>query len=200
MFPLTATLENPAGVNHQEPAVPAIGLETLWDRMSGQLARYAGRLLGSLAAGEDAVQDVFSRYIERRPEFELLAQQEAWLWRSVRNAVLDILRSKGHRITESLDALRDPESEGLGFEPADGGPSPERIAGNRQQLRLVQETFETLGAEDREILWLSEVEGLEVKELASVYRRPAALVKVRLHRARKRLRAKLEEKGLDSHE
>lgn len=177
---------------------PPLSLEALWQRMSGALARYAGKQLGSSAAGEDAVQDVFSRYIESRPTFELLAQQEAWLWRSTRNAVLDILRSKRHRTTQSLDSLRDQTASQ--FEPENHAPNPEQAAFTGEALGIVQKLFAEVSTDDRDILWLSEVEGLEVKELAAVYRRPAALVKVRLHRARKRFRAKLEERGVAGHE
>jgi len=177
---------------------PPLPLEALWHRMSGALARYAGKQLGSPAAGEDTVQDVFSRYIESQPSFELLAQQEAWLWRSTRNAVLDILRSKRHRTTQSLDSLRDQTA--APFEPENHGPSPEQAVFTGEALGIVQKLFGEISSDDRDILWLSEVEGLEVKELAGVFRRPAALVKVRLHRARKRFRAKLEERGVAGHE
>lgn len=181
----------------EEVKTPPAGLEALWHRMSGPLSRYAGQQLGSAAAGEDTVQDVFSRYIESEPVFEALAQQEAWLWRSTRNAVLDILRSKRHRTTRSLDEMRDPgnTNDATTFEPEDHRPSPEQAASAREALATVQLAFRELSDDDRDILWLSEVEGLEVKELAKVYRRPAALVKVRLHRARKRLRTKLAGKG-----
>lgn len=180
---------------------PAIPVEALWMKMSGPLARYAGKMLGAQAAGEDTVQDVFGRYLEKRPVFALLVQQEAWLWRSVRNAVLDILRSKRHRITDSLDDLISPNThtDRTSYEPPDGNPDPECVASNRETLRLAQAAFETLSRDDRDILWMSEVEGLEVSDLAAIYRRPATLVKVRLHRARKRLRAGIMKMEVPEH-
>lgn len=174
-----------------EQREPVEDVEALWERLSGVLARYSAKLLGNTTAGEDTVQDVFRRYLESGPIFESRIQQDAWLWRTTRNAVIDGLRSRKRQKTESLDAIMDMENktESGGWEPADASANPERHADLRQRLARIQQAFETLSDSDRDLLWLVEVEGFTLERLARIVRRPSALVKVRLHRARKRLKA-----------
>ncbi|WP_205857344.1 RNA polymerase sigma factor, partial [Phytoactinopolyspora endophytica] len=52
-----------------------------------------------------------------------------------------------------------------------------------------------LDEQDRELLQLTSWEGLSPTELAEVMSLPPATVRTRLHRARKRLRARLEMQG-----
>jgi len=65
------------------------------------------------------------------------------------------------------------------------------------QREAVRAALAELGARDRELLMLSAWEGLSPAELAVVLARPAALVRVQLHRARRRLREKLASKSRD---
>jgi RNA polymerase sigma factor (sigma-70 family) len=64
---------------------------------------------------------------------------------------------------------------------------------SRIAVEEITTALRTLAPADRELLMLSGWEGLSPSEIGVVIGRPAALVRVRLHRARARLRARLAE-------
>jgi RNA polymerase sigma-70 factor (ECF subfamily) len=80
--------------------------------------------------------------------------------------------------------------ERLAREPQDTGQteSPER---EDQTNRALRAGLATLTARDREILTLTAWEGLTPKQIATVTGLPTNLIRVRLHRARSRLKRRL---------
>ncbi|MFH0944739.1 MAG: sigma-70 family RNA polymerase sigma factor [Planctomycetota bacterium] len=79
--------------------------------------------------------------------------------------------------------------------PHDAGPDPaaEREATQTEMRELLDWALEQLGTEDRIVLTMEYLEGLGVRECARTLGWSEAKVKVRAHRARKRLRQVLEE-------
>jgi len=65
-----------------------------------------------------------------------------------------------------------------------------------QMLELVMKKLEP---EDRSMLYLHEVEGIELSELGSMYNLPLGTVKSRLFRARAKLSEMLKEMGYELH-
>ena len=80
------------------------------------------------------------------------------------------------------DQARELESNLAGPDP--GGLTAEQQAALRD---LVGKLLERAPADDRGMLVLRELEGLSVKEIAEVLDLKPGTVKVRLHRARKRM-------------
>jgi len=70
---------------------------------------------------------------------------------------------------------------------------PQPLPAEREDIGGVLLALAQLSAADRELLLLSGWEELTPTEIATVIGRPAPIVRVRLHRARARLRAKLSE-------
>jgi RNA polymerase sigma-70 factor (ECF subfamily) len=71
--------------------------------------------------------------------------------------------------------------------------TPSQDPRSEQEDSLVHEALHRLGPLDREVLLLSEWEGLSPTQIASVLRCPKATARGRLHRARRRFRSAFEE-------
>ena len=71
----------------------ATDCERLWSSHAERLALFAASILSDVAAAEDAVQVVFTRLLSGKalPEME---SEVAYLFRSVRNEAMDMLRSR----------------------------------------------------------------------------------------------------------
>lgn len=143
--------------------------------------------LGSAAEADDAAQDVFVKAFQALPDFKGDASFGTWIVRIADNYCRDVLRKRTRRRTESLDALLESKGdafEGLlsRFKTAESPPPY-----NPDDLELLGRLFAALPEDDREILALSEVEGLTYKEIAEELDCSLDAVKGRLKRARQNL-------------
>jgi RNA polymerase sigma-70 factor (ECF subfamily) len=158
------------------------------DTHADGLYRMALRMLGDADEAEDVVQDTFFSAFRALDSFEARAQLGTWLYRIAYNEVLMRLRKHGRTVP------LDEEGEDTTASPTGGAPETPEDALERQ------ETGEVLDAAIRElppalqaVFVLRDLEGLSTEETASVLDIGEALVKVRLHRARRALRARLGE-------
>ena len=69
-------------------------LEDLVNKYENTLFRTALAILGDRAGAEDAVQDTFLRYLEKRPEFTDANHEKAWLLRVTANTCKSRLRDR----------------------------------------------------------------------------------------------------------
>ena len=132
------------------------------------LRRYAARVLGSVGAADDVVQETFLRAL-RTPGCPVEpAQARLFLFRIAGNLMVDQWR---RRRREACQALPTPIP--LHEDPA---------------LRLdMARLFERLSLRERQLIWLAHVEGADTGDIAKAVGVGAASVKVLLHRARKKM-------------
>lgn len=152
--------------------------------------RAAYRLSGKAAEAEDLTQDVFLkawRSIERLPEMEA---PRPWLFKVLRNAWLDRLRKSGRRL-QLVATDEEPEAE---------SPEPvARLSGLEDQELLnehldneVMEAMDELPEGERLVLLFHAFGELSYGEIAEATDSPIGTVMSRLHRARTKLRKRLE--------
>jgi len=145
-------------------------------RHQRRVFRLAGRFFRRPEDVEEAAQETFLAAWSRLGTYKARAPFEHWLTRVCLNCCYGRLR-KERRVELPLEP---------GPEPASRAPAPE--AGLE-----VERLLATLGAEDRFILLLLDGEGWSVAEIAERLGWTRVNVKVRAHRARKKLRRLLEE-------
>ena len=142
--------------------------ETLVTQNENRLYRAALAILGDPHEAEDAVQDAFVRYLERRPEN--LENPGAWLLRVLVNGCKSRLRLAWRQV----------------------GPLPETLAAPGPEEREELEELFSLPPEDRAVLHLYYYEGWSTNEIAQMLGQRPGSVRSRLSRARGKLRKLLE--------
>jgi len=141
---------------------------------SDMIYRTAYQNLMNTADAEDVVQDVFIRLLRnRKKKFTDKEHLKAWLLRVTINRCRDyrrfVLRRKETELTEF------PETQ------------------MREETGRLSEEIEGLPQEDRTIVYLHYYEGYSIKEIAKIMGKNSNTVSSKLARARKKLRAMLEE-------
>ena len=119
-----------------------------------------------------------------RYQFDPSTRIEAWLFRILRNAWIDMLRRDAKR-GESVDIHETPQPD-----PVDSTAQTD----NRLMLQVVQAAMTELSEDQRMVLHLVCVEGLSYAEAASALDIPQGTVMSRLSRARLALAKKV---GID---
>jgi RNA polymerase sigma-70 factor (ECF subfamily) len=165
--------------------------EEIYDEYNRPIYRYLLRLTENEAEAEDLTQEAFVRVHRGLPGFRGDSSVKTWLYRIASNVFLDHTRrasTKQARVTEAFD-----DSVGIDTDWADeDAPRPEKVAEQSEMSACVQEHVEALPESYKTVLVLHDDEGLKVREIADVLGCSEATAKIRLHRAREKLRASLD--------
>jgi RNA polymerase sigma factor (sigma-70 family) len=157
--------------------------------------RFATRLLGESESAPDLVQEAMLQAYLSLARLRDPARFKSWLCGIVLNVCRSHLRDRKVAFF-SLEAI----IGGLQFYPAPFSAAvatPEKIAEERELYRIVLDAVNTLSPGDRDIILLFYYAQLSLQEMVTAMNVSAGSVKVRLHRARRRLKTLLQERHPD---
>jgi RNA polymerase sigma-70 factor, ECF subfamily len=167
------------------------------DRLAGlvrahhrHVLAYARRRLGDWQAAEDLAAETFA--IAWRRLGDVPAEPLPWLYRVAYGLLRNEYRRSARRRaveTRAVDAADGARAE--------GGPRPDDPGVRVAEADRVVRALSALSEADRDLLMLIGWEELSVAQAARVLAVPAPVVSVRLHRARRRLAARLAELDFD---
>lgn len=145
-------------------------IEKAYGLYADMLYRVAFTHLANDADAQDAVQDVFMKYMTKSPVFDTSEHERAWFLRTTVNRCVDIVRSRKIRHAKTLDDAFDvavPDQYGdMEF---------------MDTVRKIPEKY-------RNVVILHCLEGFSLEETASVLNISLSAAKMRLSRARDTLR------------
>lgn len=145
----------------------------LFHQYKDAVYRLALSLTGSPADAEDVTQTVFLKLMEKQPELEP-GKERAWLLQVTANECRSLYRWLRRRSTVSLD-------EALAVAAPEYTPLLTHVMQQRPK--------------DRAVLYLFYYEGFSTEEIGRMLHASQSAVTTRLHRARKTLKATLEQEG-----
>jgi RNA polymerase sigma-70 factor, ECF subfamily len=183
---LAEKFPRPEGHRHEGFLPGAQGrFERIVQRHHARLRRVAAGMLSDPDRVDDVLQEAYLRAYRRLPrQFANEAHEATWLYRVVFRCCLDELRRAGRRREEPLEGV-------VHLQPA---PQTE-------VARLdVDRAFQRLDVEDRAVLLLVDLLGLDYEHAASMLDVRRGTVASRLNRARRRFREALILEGVrDAH-
>lgn len=169
--------------------------EALVTRHERRIYSLAFRILQHQQDAEDVTQQTFLSALEHLSGFREEASFATWLSRIATHAALKVIRKR--RATE-YHADEEPHADNEEREPlphpefiADWSQSPEHLAQQNETRQLIEQALQELDDKHRLVFILRDVEGLSVKDTAATLGISEVNVKVRLMRARLRLRERL---------
>ncbi len=170
-------------------------ISTLYENYYQQIYRYALSLVHDPAEADDLAQETFLRAFSRLDSLRDPAALTAWLYRIATNVCLDRIRQRAHSTPiESETALDDVDAA----DP--DAPKLQQIVERSEMGACVQRYLASLSDSYRAVILLHDLHGLTGPEVAGILDVSLANVKVRLHRARRKLQSQLEEGCAFSHD
>lgn len=137
-----------------------------------KLFAYLMRMTGDYFLSSDIMQESFTRYVEHYGE---KTRNDSLLYTIARNTLFDHLRREG-RMTE------------LEADHPDCANNQEEMLMVREEYRQVLAAMQKLEKDERDILALAVSSALSYRDISSVTGLSEANVKVKVHRARLKLR------------
>lgn len=145
------------------------------------------------ADAEDVLQEAYLRAFANLAGFRGESSLSTWLSRIALNEAFARVRAQRRLKRAAPAALPAGDGHVIPFPLAPATDDPERTMAQRQILRLVEQATDALPEPFRLVFVARVVEGLGVEETAALLDLPPATVKTRLHRARRLVKARLEE-------
>ena len=164
-------------------------LSEIFQQYSGQIRRYVTGMVRSPEEAEEITQETFLRAHRKLSSLADPDKLSPWLYRIATNLSYDRLRSSARR--PHLDALGEEESARAA--PADDAPRLDRLIEQKEMSSCIREYLEGLPDSYRAVILLHDIQGLTNPEIAELLGVSLATAKIRLHRAREKLRAALGE-------
>jgi RNA polymerase sigma factor (sigma-70 family) len=145
-----------------------------------ELHRYCARMTGSIAEGEDIVQETLARAYYLLPEMQQLPAFRPWLFKIAHHRALDHLRRYDRRMSEPLDSIEDTA--------ADPGADVNDALERDQAVQAAVSHFLELPPGQRACVILKDVLEHSLEEIAELLKLSLPAVKSSLHRGRGALR------------
>lgn len=153
------------------------GFQTFFNETRERFLNFLIRLTGDPDRAADAFQESYLRYWKR---YGRKTPNVRLLFTIGRNIAID-----GHRSRKPLDPLDE--------QCRDTGPDPESTVIVREAYGRMLEAMASLNPAERELLSLAADGGFRYSQIARITRMSEANVKVKIHRARQKVRCYLKE-------
>ncbi len=148
------------------------------------------RMLGDDIDAEDIAQQVFIRVWKSAPRYEPTAKFTTWLFKIMRNLVLNELRRRKRHPTLSLDATTDEDDRPI--QTADPqAKAPDSAVLDEELQRAVQHAIDQLPEVQRMAIVLRRYDEFSYEEIGTILDLSVPAVKSVLFRARTDLRERL---------
>jgi RNA polymerase sigma-70 factor, ECF subfamily len=147
-----------------------------------RIFRYIMSMVRDTAEAEDLTQETFLRAYQRRDSLWDEGAQTAWLYRIATHVCLDRLRQYARRSPKEsqtdLDEIDVAEPD---------TPSLQQTLEQGEMSECVQRYFNRLSDSYRSVILLHDMHELTAAEIAQLLGESLATIKIRLHRARRKL-------------
>ena len=170
-----------------------IHFEEVYKEFYPKILGYIARL-SSADEAEDLAQEVFAKVNRNLDNFKGESGISTWLYRIATNTAIDKFRSASYkRSTESAsfdDALGiEDQNTLIGHRKS---PTDQTVI-RKEMSECVREFIDRLPTDYKTVILLSDLEGFKNREIADILQVSLDTVKIRLHRARARLKEALNE-------
>lgn len=139
------------------------------------------RLLGNSSKAEDATQEIMIKLWSKRKQIENHPNLKGFVFTTARNYCLDLLKKKGPQLVTADDHLNH-------LEAATGREEYEW----NELKSTVEKILEQLPPQQKEVMILRDIDGLDFSEIAEVTQLKVEHVRVLVSRARKQVAATLK--------
>ena len=150
--------------------------DELFKTYHDRIFRYVLGFVREMAEAEDLTQETFLRAYSRRETLRDPNAVRGWLYRIATHVCLDRLRQRVPQV--SLDSVESAPT------PA---PSAQEITERQETSACVQRCLDFLSDRYRAVILLQEGHNLTPAEIADLLGENVGAVKIRLHRARRKL-------------
>lgn len=164
----------------------------IYNDLFPKVLHYLTRLVGEHEA-EDVAQVAFEKVNRNLSGFKGESKISTWVFKIATNTAMDRLKSPSYKrtLSGSLAPVQLQTIENIGM-ATQKPTSPDQKVIRKEMSDCIREFVDRLSPDYRTIITLNELEGFTNKEIAEILGISLETAKIRLHRARAKLKESLE--------
>jgi RNA polymerase sigma-70 factor (ECF subfamily) len=167
--------------------------EKIYNDFFPKILQYVTRMAGQNDA-EDITQNVFDKINRGLEGFQENSRLSTWIYRIATNTIIDMSRSAAYKNAAVHTPMEDDADHAPRVMAKDSRPpSTDQLVIRKEMNECIKEHIDKLPHDYKTVIVLSELEGMANKDIAEIMDISLDNVKIRLHRARARLKALLNE-------
>jgi RNA polymerase sigma-70 factor (ECF subfamily) len=169
-----------------------LNFQAIFDEFQPRILRYIGNMVGD-ADAEDVTQEIFIKISRALPDFRGESKLSTWLYRIATNTALDRIRAPAYQhmaMTISAEIV-EGNVDDRNIWTGEKIPVLEWQVVRNEMADCLQDYIRKLPENYRIVLALKEFEGLNNQEISDILGLTPGAVKIRIHRARERLKKNL---------
>jgi len=155
--------------------------EIIYSRYANKLYNFFFNHTGDVEKSNDFLQTTFLKIHKSRERYHSSFALSTWIYTIAKNLLKDEFKRKYKTI--SLDEVDEPASK----------EDPEDMIEKVKMETAIQKSLNLLSEDEKTIVFLSKYENMKYREIARILRTTTGAVKVKAHRAFKKLRKYLKE-------
>jgi RNA polymerase sigma-70 factor (ECF subfamily) len=165
----------------------------IYDEYYQKIIQYLTRIVGPNDA-VDIAQEVFDKISRNLGGFRGKSKLSTWIYRIATNTAIDTLRSAAYKHSTEHSALEEATNpNGRNDLMFHDHPAIDQAVIRKEMRECVREYIGNLSPDYRAVIALSELEELTNREIAEILDISLDKVKIRLHRARAKLKESLND-------
>jgi len=165
----------------------------IFDKYNPRILQYLTRIVGPDDA-EDLAQVVFDKVSRGLSRFQGRSSLSTWIYRIATNTAIDRSRSAASKYEKAHNSFEDDSSHESSDAPvAPASPATDQLVIRKEMSDCINEFIDNLPPDYKAVIVLSDLEGFANKEIAEILNISLDNVKIRLHRARVKLKKALQE-------
>lgn len=172
---------------------PDHNFSEIYDLYYPRILGYLTKIVGPIDA-EDVCQEVFDKINRGLGKFQGASKLSTWIYRIATNTVIDKLRSTSYQIEKTRRASEEKkEGHPIDILADRSLLVTDQLVIRKEMSDCVNEFIDALPDNYKTVIVLSEIEGMTNNEIAEILDISLENVKIRLHRARTKLKKALSE-------
>ena len=177
-----------------------LALKELLSRHQFSIYKLLYRMLGCREDAEEALADVFVKVWRGAAGFKGRSKFKTWLYRIAANTARDMLRARKARPEVALEdvMLEDAANSEIYGIANSSNSNAETVVVDSPVMGLLSKAMERLSDDDRLIISLYHLDECSLPEIAEILGQSRDNLKVRLFRARQKLRSHLAALGWEN--
>lgn len=168
-----------------DPEAPTIDTRsdpTLYAEAYPRIRRYIRSLVHDPMEAEDLTQDAFLRAYRSRDALRDPEAKMTWLYRIATNVSVDRMRRRARQPATAATEIEE-------IDPADESAALHKVVEQGEMSHCIQEFLSALPDNYRAVMMMADLQEMSGREIAELLDISLATVKIRLHRARQKLKA-----------
>ncbi|UCE65844.1 MAG: sigma-70 family RNA polymerase sigma factor [Candidatus Zixiibacteriota bacterium] len=170
--------------------MPDIQFNDIFNTYQKPIYNYVLRMVRNNDIAEELSQEIFIKTYNNLSSFQGNSKISTWIYQIATNTCLDYFRTSGYKKSKSTDQLdQDFFSEETQIDDVSKILSLEEGLIKSEMAECIRDYIESLPGDYRTVIILHDLEGFKNREIANILDFSLDTVKIRLHRARKKLQS-----------